>query len=325
MKALVVGGTGFVGAAAVTAFTRRGIAVVCLSRSGGGVAGASLVGDVTVNDFGLRPARLDDLRESITHIVSCFGSVDWGCGPREAMELHRAGTLTLMRFAESCHSLERFVHVSSVLVLGRASGRVSDELELGQSFRNWYEYGKYLAEQAIRDDELLPWRVLRVGPVLGPGAGVSPSAAHGLLSAVPFLLRGFPVHLAQAGQFPCYPCDGATAGEVIVRAALEDGQRDVWTWFDQANPTLADVLTALCDAWGVLPRIVRAPALARFGRFAYDRLGAPRELLDYADPWAEIEPEVLSSLPTDLPLCPPGYLHATGAALRRSGGLAIAA
>jgi nucleoside-diphosphate-sugar epimerase len=318
MRALIVGGTGYVGSTIVRAFAERGIDVTSLSRSGRAVVGDGVCGDVRVHSLGLDPADADGLRATVTHVVSCFGSVDWHSGPRLAMELHRHGTLAVMRFAESCHSLERFVHLSSVLVLGRASGRVNDELELGQSFRNWYEYGKYLAEREVRASERLPWRVVRVGPIMGPGRDVPPSAAHGLLSTVPFLVRGYPVHLTNRGHFPCYACDVETAGEVIARAALEDGAREVWTWLDAAMPTLAEVLIALCSAWGVAPRIVDMPLLAPLGRATARRLGLPKELLEYVDPWVEIPAEVLSRLPQDLPRCPAGYLEATSEALRRT-------
>jgi nucleoside-diphosphate-sugar epimerase len=318
MRALVVGGTGFAGSAVVRSFADRGIDVVSLSRSGGAFAGRGVRGDVRAHNLGLDPSEADELRTTVTHVVSCFGSVDWRSGPRLATELHRRGTRAVMSFAEACPSLERFVHLSSVLALGRASGPITDELELGQSFRNWYEYGKYLAEREVRGNDRLPWRALRVGPVLGPGRDVPPDTSHGILAIVPYLVRGYPIHLTDHGRFPSYACDATTAGEVIARAALEDGGHDVWTWFDDANPSLADVLVRLCDAWGVIPRITELAVLAPLGRVAIERLGAPRELLEYADPLPEIAPEVLSRLPGDLPRCPADYVEATSEALRRS-------
>lgn len=318
MRALVVGGTGFVGSTVVRAFDDLGIDVVSLSRSGGAFAREGVRGDVAAHELGLDPSDAAALRSSITHVVSCFGSVDWGAGPRLADELHHAGTRAVLRFAASCPSVERVVHLSSVLVLGRASGRITDELELGQAFRNWYEYGKYRAEAEVRGFDRVPWRAVRVGPVLGPGRDVPPSSADGILAIVPFLLRGYPIHLADHGRFPCYPCDAATAGRVLVRAALEPGPSEVWTWFDETEPTLAEVLTALCGAWGVVPRIVDLSVLAPLGRAAIERLGAPRELLDYVDPWVDIATQVLKMLPADLPRCPPGYVAATGEALRRA-------
>jgi nucleoside-diphosphate-sugar epimerase len=318
MRALVVGGTGFIGSTVVRALADDGVDVVTLSRSGEAFAGDGVRGDVRAPELGLSRADAAELRSTVTHVISCFGSVDWHSGPRLATELHQHGTRAVMRFAESCPGLERFVHLSSVLALGRAEGPVTDELELGQSFRNWYEYGKYLAEREVRAAGSLPWRCVRVGGVLGPGRDVPPSTHHGMLAVVPFLVRGYPIHLAGHGRFPCYVCDAETAGAVIARAATEDGHGDVWTWFDDTLPALADVLVALCSAWAAVPRIVDLPLLAPLGRLAAGRLGMPSELLEYIDPWTEIAPEVLAALPPDLPRCPDGYVQATGEALRRA-------
>jgi len=320
MRALVIGGTGFVGSAVVRAFDNRGIDVVTVSRSGFAFAGDAVRGDVRAHNLGIDPAEAEDLMRTVTHVVSCFGSVDWGAGPRLATELHQQGTRAVMRFAERCSSLERFVHLSSVLVLGRRSSSepIVDELELGQSFRSWYEYGKFLAEREVRANERIPWRVVRVGGVVGAGEDVLPNPAHGIMAVVPLLLRGYPMHLADHGRFPCYPTDVMVAGEVIARAALDDGSGDVWTWFDDAMPSLAEVLMRLCSPWGVVPRIVDLPFLSPVGRVLAKRLGTPRETLEYVEPWPEIPVEVLSLLPADLPRCPPGYIEATGRALMRS-------
>ncbi len=309
MRALVIGGTGFVGSAVVRAFEQRGIDVVTLSRSGDAFAGEGVRGDVRAHNLGLS----EDLRGSITHIVSAFGSVDWGAGPRLAMELHQQGTRAALRFAASCPRLEKFVHLSSVLVLGRRSDGppIVDELELGQSFRSWYEYGKFLAEREVRASSV-PWRAVRVGGVVGANRDVAPSLAHGIMAVVPALLRGYPMHLEDHGRFPCYPIDVMVAGEVMVRAALDDGCGDVWTYFDHENPSLADVLTRLCSPWGVVPRIVDLPVVNALSRLLAERLGTPRETLEYTEPWPEIPVEVMHLLPADLPRCPRGYIEATG-------------
>jgi hypothetical protein len=60
------------------------------------------------------------------------------------------------------------------------------------------------------------------------------------------------------------------------------------------------------------------PLLMPLGRATVGRLGMNSELLDYADPWADIPLDVLSRLPADLPRCPAGYIEATGRALTGS-------
>jgi nucleoside-diphosphate-sugar epimerase len=319
MKALVIGGSGVVGAAVAERLQQDGIEVVCLSRRGDALLGRAIIGDVRVADLGLSAHELAEVRDELTHIVSCFGSVDWRSGPGEALETHRDGTLNVIQFAQSCPRLERIVHVSSVLVFGRTERIVGNrDLDVGQSFRNWYEYGKFMAECAVRQYCEVPWRVVRLGPVLGVQGPVAPSATGGLPSALPFLLRGYPVHVERGGAFPCYVGESRTAAAVIAHACRRDGMADTWTWYDPRLPTLAQVLTSLCAPWGVIPRLVCSKSIGSVGWLLAPRLGLPRVLLAYARRWVRLDQMVLDDLPSDLPECPPDYCEATGELLKRS-------
>jgi len=314
LKALIVGGSGWLGAATAARLRGDGWDVVTLSRARGGLA---LRGDVRRHRLGLTPGEASALADGLTHVISVFGSVDWELGPRAALDLHLNGTRNVLRFAESCQSLERLVHVSSVLALGAARGRVGNrELELGQAFRNWYEYAKHVAEVEVRACHTLPRRIVRLGGVMGASAHGRASTDHGLLAALPYLLRGYPAHVADGGRFPVYVGDVAVAAAVLARALVDDRGGLTWTSFDPALPPLAEVLTALCGAWGVVPRIVNLPPLRWVERAVAPRLGLPAALLEYTKPWVDIDPRVLDELPGDLPPHPPGYLEATGAALR---------
>jgi nucleoside-diphosphate-sugar epimerase len=317
MKALVVGGSGLLGGAVVAALCARDVDVVCMSRSSEPPCGGWVRGDVRVPGLGLDAAVAEELRDGLTHIVSCFGSVDWRSGPGLALDLHERGTRNVLELAAGCPDLERFVHVSSVLALGRADGPVSGgELELGQGFRSWYDYGKFLAERAVREDRAFERRVVRLGPVLGVTAHAAPSTEHGIAAIVPFLLRGYPISIADRGAFPAYVCDAATAGAVTAAAVLDEPGPDVWTFFDHRHYSVAQVLAALCSPWGVMPRIVDVPGLRLMTRLASKPLGVPAALLEYAEPWVAIAPDVLDALPPGLPRCPDGYIEASGAALR---------
>jgi nucleoside-diphosphate-sugar epimerase len=261
---------------------------------------------------------LDRVRAETTHIVTCFGSVDWGAGPATAVDVHTAGTRNVLRLARSCARLAGLVHVSSLLALGRCEGTVGNrELYVGQRFRNWYEYGKYAAEALVRASAT-PSTILRFGPLLGPdpsGAGLD--TRHGLLAAVPILAQGYPVHLAKGGDFPCYTGDVDAAARLVARAVALPAAGSTWTWFDPQLPSLAFVLHALCRPLGVVPRIVDAPLVGWLQRVAAGRIGVPPALLDYTAPWFDLDHAVLDELPGGLPDCRQGYLQATGRALRR--------
>ena len=318
MKALVLGGSGFVGAAVAERLEGVGAEVTCLSRRRPPPHGRAVVGDVSMRGFGLRGDALDELRDGLTHIFSCFGSVDWKLGPRGAMEVHGQGMRSVIRFAEECPGLERLVHLSSVLVLGRAKGRVGNrELDVGQGFRSWYEYGKFVAEKTLRDEGgSVPWRAVRVGPVLGTSSPVPVGADDGMPALLPSLLRGYPLHLDGGGDFASYAGEVGPVADVLVAAATTDGGGSTWTWYDPERPSMAETLTRLCAPWGVVPRIVDVPPLRTAARAVSKRLGIPRSIVSYGDRWVEIDPGVLGELPIPPPECAPDYVEATGVAIR---------
>jgi nucleoside-diphosphate-sugar epimerase len=316
-KVLVVGASGYLGAAVADACARDGYDVLALSRTGRATVGVSLAGDVRRPALGLTAERAQRIRDEVTHVVLCFGSVTWDCGPSEAVETHSTAMLNVLRFLRELPALHRVVHVSSVLVLGRAEGTVTNrELYLGQRFRNWYEYGKYCAERHARDAVDLPVRIVRFGPLLGPDIrGLPVDTSTGLPAVFPHLLAGYPVHLARRGEFRCYVGDVSGAAEVVVRALAEPGNGQTWSWFDPRMPTLAEVFREVCRPWGTVPRIVEAKLLGRLTRRVARRVGTVPELTDYAEPWFDLDPRVLDEIPGGPPTGTADYLAETGRAL----------
>lgn len=317
MNVLIVGGAGFLGTAIARACAAAGAEVIVLSRRGTAASGTAVRGDVRLPGLGLRTEDAARLRAGITHAVLCFGSVSWTCGPSEAMETHCTGVRHALGFLRGLPGLQQAVHVSSLLALGRAVGRVTNrELYTGQRFRNWYEYGKYCAERQVRDYAGLPVSVVRFGPVLGADPrGQRPYPRAGLAAAFPHLLAGYPVHLSRRGDFPCWVTDARSAADIVLKAMQAPAGRATWSWFDPSMPTLADVFTEVCRPWGVVPRILDARPLGWLTRMASDSAGMPRELLDYAEPWFDLDPSVLEDIPGPWPEPEPDYLGATGRAL----------
>jgi hypothetical protein len=64
-----------------------------------------------------------------------------------------------------------------------------------------------------------------------------------------------------------------------------------------------------------VPKILDAQPLARLTRLFGERAGAARELLDYTEPWFDLDPAVLRDIPQPWPVPEPDYLGATGRAL----------
>ncbi|MGW7003961.1 SDR family oxidoreductase [Streptomyces sp. NPDC054933] len=326
MNVLILGGSGYLGTAVAQACARTGAQVRVVSRRGATTVGEGVRGDVRRPRLGLSPDALARIRTQTTHVVLSFGSVSWTSGPGEVLETHSAGTRAVLAFLRELPALQQAVHVSSLLVLGRTEGRVTNrELYTGQSFRNWYEYGKYCAERHVRDAADLPVGAVRFGPVLGPDPrGGPPDTRYGLPMVFPHLLAGYPVHLADRGDFPCWITDVSSAAEIVVKALSAPIGQATWSWFDPAMPTLGEVFAEVCRPWGVVPKVLDAKPLGRFTRLLGERIGTPRELAEYAEPWFDLDPAVLKEIPQPWPVPAPDYLGATGQALlgpaeRRAG------
>ncbi|MEU7530710.1 SDR family oxidoreductase [Saccharothrix sp. NPDC042600] len=322
MNVLILGGTGFVGAGIARTLARTGAAVRVLSRGGATPVGEGVRGDVRLPDLGLSGDALAAIRAQTTHVVLTFGSVSWAAGPDQVLQTHAGGTRSALEFLRTLPRLEQAVHISSLLSLGRAKGRVTNrELYTGQGFRNWYEYGKYCAERLVRDAADLPVGAVRFGPVAGADPFGRPiDTSYGLPAVLPHLLAGYPVPARHGGEFPCWITDVSSAAEIVLKALTAPIGRDVWTWFDPALPSLRRVFTEVCRPWGVVPRIVEGGrGLRRLTALVSDRIGLPREVVAYLEPWFDVDPDVLRDVPRPWPAPDPDYLADTGRALLGGG------
>ncbi|MCM6773139.1 SDR family oxidoreductase [Nocardia sp. CDC159] len=326
MRVLVVGATGYLGHAVVRRLVAAGHEVTALSRSGRSDVGAGVVGDVLMPGLGLAPD--DRVRlTGVAGIVSCFGSVGMAADPAEVVNVHLTGTRNVLDFARGCTELRRLVHVSSVLALGRARGALGNrDLSRGQTFRNWYEYAKYRAELVIRRERALPVTVLRLGTLFGAAPARLIPRHGGPVAVLPHVLSGLPVLLERRGDYPVYATDIAASAAVVERLLTDDGPSSTYTYFDPDLPTMAQVLDELCRPWNVMPKLVDTGGLSRvLQRGLARRFGVDPEVVDYARPLFDFEPDILDALPGGPAPSTPDYLAATGRSLVHAGMVATAA
>jgi nucleoside-diphosphate-sugar epimerase len=323
MKVLVVGGTGVLGAAVVEQLSQREIPAVHMSRRPTARSGW-VHGDITRDDLGLDDCTAKALKAEVTHVVNCAGSVDLGDGPVASEEMFVGGTCNLLNFLDACRQPCGYVHASSILVFGQTDKTVGNrDLDVGQRFRSCYERSKFDAEQVLhRSSRAYPITIVRLGPLLGADGPVLPSINYGILSALPYILKHYPVPLARRGQFCCYPTDSVGAARILVAALrASDGQGAsrprTWTYYDPSSPTMNQTLTALCGAWNVVPRIVDMPLTLPLAYALGPRMGLPRTVLPYSRPWVQLDPDVLQPLPPELASPQPDFIARTGRALHQ--------
>ena len=250
-----------------------------LSRSGDAFAGEGVRGDVRAHDLGLAGPTAE-LRGSVTHVVVRLRLGRLGRAARgwrsSSTSRARAPRCASRR---GCPRLEKFVHLSSVLVLGRrgeASTPIVDELELGQSFRSLVRVRQVPGRARGAGRTTLPWRAVRVGRRGRRERRTCRRARkHGIMAVVPPLLRGYPMHLKDHGRFPCYPTDVMAAGEVLARAALDDGLRRRVDVLRPRQPVAGRGASPACAARGASCRGSSIMPVAQPARAAARRTARP--------------------------------------------------
>ncbi|WP_162272723.1 NAD-dependent epimerase/dehydratase family protein [Nocardia lijiangensis] len=290
MKVAVFGGSGYLGELVAERCDSRGHQVVALSRNPGRGTWEHRRCDLTAPGLGMD----ENTRAVITESDVCVfaaGSVSWQATSTESLQIHDRGIAALLRLVESAKRAPRIVHVSSILALGEPDKPVtSDQLYVGQRFRNWYEYGKYVAEHRVRHSNT-QHNIVRFGPLLGLGYDRTvPSTSDGLPAIFPLVLAGYPLPLTDGGRYPCYVGDVLGAAELVADMVEWTAHGRTITWFDPENPSLLEILSRVCLPFGKYPRVLKADVKRAewLLRMAMRRTGTDPNLADYAHPWIEV-------------------------------------
>jgi nucleoside-diphosphate-sugar epimerase len=152
---------------------------------------AFVEGDITRADLGLGASlrrHASDVAE-IHHLAAIY---DLGVRRELGMRVNLYGTRHVLDFAEACPKLRRFHYVSTCYVSGRYPGIFAeDELERGQSFNNYYEETKYLAELEVRTRMQggLPATIYRPSIVVGDSRTGETQKYDGPYALIRWMLR----------------------------------------------------------------------------------------------------------------------------------------
>lgn len=126
-------------------------------------------GDITVPDLGLAE-EYQALQEETIEIFHLAAVCDLGVARDLAMRVNVDGTHNVLSFARGCPRLQRFQYDSTCYVSGRHPGVFREQdLSVSQSFNNWYEETKYLAEVEVQKarDEGMPVTIYRPSIITG--------------------------------------------------------------------------------------------------------------------------------------------------------------
>ena len=259
MRALLTGGTGFVGAAVARALLRQGWEVRALSRPASdqrnlsGLALEIVTGDLNDADSLARAAR--DC-EAVLHVAA-----DYRLGVRDPRELYQTnveGTRNVLKAARTA-GVRRVVYTSSVATMGiPADGSPGDErtpVTLADMVGH-YKRSKFLAEQLVRE-------AARAG---APAVIVNPSTPVGPGDVRP-TPTGQLVRDAASGRMPAYVdtglnivhVDDVAAGHLL---ALERGRIGETYILGGEDMSLRVILAEIALIVGRRPPRIRLPARA---------------------------------------------------------------
>jgi len=279
---LITGGTGALGAAlleqlcAVPEVER----VFVLTRRIGLVAQHAkcvfVRGDITEPGLGLAPAAAREMAAQVTAIIHGAADTRFSAPLDEASLVNVSGTRNVLAFAARCPRLSRFVHLSTVYVAGRRTGRIFEsELEHAAGFVNFYEQSKYEAERIVRARmAVLPAAVLRLSTILGQSRTGRVARLAAIHHALRFFYRSLAPMLPGREDSPVDLIALDFAVEAVAHLSL-GGFEPGRTWHiaaaDEALPlgelleTTYDAFVRFRPAWR--RRAIEMPALADLETF----------------------------------------------------------
>jgi thioester reductase-like protein/short-subunit dehydrogenase len=311
MRYVVTGGTGFIGRRVVSKLLvthpddEVGVLVrrTSLSRferlaSDWGERVKAVVGDLTAPDLGLTDETVAGLA-GVEHVVHCGAIYDITLPEPAQRAANVDGTRSVIAFARRLTATLH--HVSSIAVAGDFHGEYTEaDFDVDQNLPTPYHRTKFEAEQLVRTEPGLRYRIYRPGAVVGDSRTGEmdkidgPYYLFGVLAKLSKLPSFTPMMLPDSGRTNIVPVDYVVDAMVfLMHVPDRDGQTFHLTSTEPIG--LQGIYRGVAKTAGLpplrgsLPRAVAMPALKVRGRAKVVRnavatqLGIPAELLDVAD------------------------------------------
>ena len=107
-----------------------------------------VLGDIVEADLAIKTGALDQTIDEIFHFAAVY---DLNVAEAPAIKINVTGTENMIAFANKQSELKRFHYISTCYVSGRHAGLFCEtDLDVGQSFNNFYESTKFEAEKRVR-------------------------------------------------------------------------------------------------------------------------------------------------------------------------------
>ncbi|MCY2994615.1 MAG: SDR family oxidoreductase [Planctomycetota bacterium] len=247
-----------------------------------------VVGDLAAPDFGLE--GVSRIKQEISEIFHLAAVYDLSVPRDVALQVNVIGTRNVLDFAEESPRLSRLQYVSTCYVSGRYAGTFSEEdLEKGQSFNNFYEETKYLAEVEVRSRMCggLPATIYRPAIVVGDSRTGATQKYDGPYYVIRWLLRQpFVAVLPVVGK-PSATRVNLVPRDYVVDAmtclsGLDTSVGKVYHLADPHPLTVSELIKLMGHA--TRRKIVRVPLPRVVAKFAIDRMPGVYWLMQIPSP-----------------------------------------
>lgn len=109
------------------------------------------LGDITETDCALSPEDLKLVTETVQDVWHLAAIYDLAIPRDPAYKVNVVGTRNVLNLISKIKTFRQHFYISTAYVSGNRKGTIyEEELDAGQSFRNYYEETKYLAEIEVR-------------------------------------------------------------------------------------------------------------------------------------------------------------------------------
>jgi nucleoside-diphosphate-sugar epimerase len=236
-------------------------------------------------------APIDAPPDDVTEIFHLAAIYDIAVSRELGVRVNVDGTRHVLDFAERCRALRRFQYVSTCYVSGRFPGLFrEDDLDRGQTFNNFYEETKFLAEVEVRKRGL-PATIYRPSVVVGDSATGATQKFDGPYYVMRWLLRQPRIAILPVVGRPSRYRFNVVPRDFIVDAFEALSARDdaVGKTFQLADPeplTVDQTIDAVARAAG--RTVIRIPLTIGMAKFAIERvpgvywlMGIPSPAVNY--------------------------------------------
>lgn len=239
-------------------------------------------GDITTAGLGISPETRREITEA-WHLAAVY---DLSVERDLAFRVNVDGTRHVLDFLEGGAALERLHYVSTCYVSGRYRGRFMEaDLEKGQTFNNYYEETKHLAEVEVRRRMKagFPATVYRPAVVTGDSATGATQKYDG-----PYYVIRWIVKQPRVAIMPTVGRVDETSLNVVPRdwliaaidhlAALERSRGVTYQLADPDPPSIREMLQAIAGRAG--KTLVRIPLPLGLAKWSIDHVPGVHSLME---------------------------------------------